>query len=279
MGRWPIVCLTQVCQGPPRSTLVTKFHPGPPLSTQVYPISTRSSKVYPGLLRSSKDYMVRPRRRSAICLGQGWRVFVVLQFCKRNDCDQRLDFARLQTNDHTLQRRARSPQQLWAGKRGSNLDDVVAFCPTQLKPPAHPALQLMRRRCLALLLDGCCCYQKGKVVFVVKRIRECTVPLCPQRGPGLFCYRANTAQKGPCALLKAVRRSTSSISNQRSCPITPSSRGDRRPSNNPEQFDLDDELRVIIDPEYKTPSLLPTWTHAELVVATGSLFQSCIDLL
>ena len=155
-GRWPLVCLTQVCQGPPRSTLVTKFHPGPPLSTLVYPISTRSSKVYPGLLRSSKDYMVRPRRRSAICLGQGWRVLVVLQFCKRNDCDQRLDFARLQTNDHTLQRRARSPQQLWAERRGSNLDDVVAFCPTQLKPPAHPALQLMRRRCLALLLDGSC---------------------------------------------------------------------------------------------------------------------------
>ena len=80
-GRWPFdVCLTQVCQGPPRSTLVTKFHPGPPLSTQVYPISTRSSKVYPGLLGSSKDYMVRPRRRSASCLGQGWRVLVVLQF-------------------------------------------------------------------------------------------------------------------------------------------------------------------------------------------------------
>ena len=87
-GRWPFVCLTQVCQGPPWSTLVTKFHPGPPLSTL----------VYPGLPRSSKDYMVRPRRRSASRLGQGWRVLAVLQFCKRNDCDQRLDFARLQTN-------------------------------------------------------------------------------------------------------------------------------------------------------------------------------------
>ena len=106
-GRWPIVCLTQVCQGPPWSTLVTKFHPGPPLSTLVYPGLPNSTQFYPGLPRIT---MVRPRRRSASRLGQGWRVLVVLQFCKRNDCDQRLDFARLQTNDHTLQREARSPQ-------------------------------------------------------------------------------------------------------------------------------------------------------------------------
>ena len=141
-GRWPFdVCLTQVCQGPSWSTLVTKSHPGPPLSTQVYPISTRSSKVYPGLLRSSKDYMVRPRRRSASCLGQGWRVLVVLQFCKRNDCDQRLDFARLQTNDHTLQRRARSPQQLWAGKRGEAATWMMSLLFVQLNS-SHPPTQL-----------------------------------------------------------------------------------------------------------------------------------------
>ena len=136
------VCLTQVCQCPPWSTLVTKFHPGPPLSTLVYPGLPNSTQFYPGLPRIT---MVRPRRRSASRLGQGWRVLVVLQFCKRNDCDQRLDFARLQTNDHTLQRRPCSPQQLWAGKRGSSMDDVVAFCPTQLNSPAHPALQVMRR--------------------------------------------------------------------------------------------------------------------------------------
>ena len=71
------VCLTQVCQCPPWSTLVTKFHPGPPLSTLVYPGLPNSTQFYPGLPRIT---MVRPRRRSASRLGQGWRVLAVLQF-------------------------------------------------------------------------------------------------------------------------------------------------------------------------------------------------------
>ena len=128
------VCLTQVCQCPPWSTLVTKFHPGPPLSTLVYPGLPNSTQFYPGLPRIT---MVRPRRRSASRLGQGWRVLVVLQFCKRNDCDQRLDFARLQTNDHTLQREARSPQQLWAGRRGEAATWMMSLLFVQLNSPTQ----------------------------------------------------------------------------------------------------------------------------------------------
>ena len=102
------VCVQVLCVGQmadrvsdpslPRSTLVYPGYQIPPRSTLIHPGLPRSTQFSPGLPRSSKDYMVRPRRRSASCLGQGWRVLVVLQFCKRNDCDQRLDFARLQTN-------------------------------------------------------------------------------------------------------------------------------------------------------------------------------------
>ena len=215
----------------PRSTLVypalpnpTQVHPYPPWSTQVYPISTRSSKVYPILPRSSKDYHGPTQTKVRNLLGAGIACvgsFAILQ-TQRLWSTSRLcaaanewsHFAKRGTLSATIVGGEEKQQHGWCRCFLSNS--------TQL---AHPALQLMRRRCLALLLDGCCWYQKGKVVFVVKRIRGCTVPLCPQRGPGLFCYRANTAQKGPHALLKAMRRSTSSISNQRSCPITPSSRG------------------------------------------------------
>ena len=54
-GRWPFVCLTQVCQGPPWSTLVTKFHPGPPLSTLVFQGLPRSTQVFQGLPWSDPD--------------------------------------------------------------------------------------------------------------------------------------------------------------------------------------------------------------------------------